>query len=684
MEHWISFALDFLSNNSKAIWVAAGMIVAGAGLAFALWFRPAEQSLLRALNAVADALDPQAGGWPASKESAGAAARGHAAVIEAWRETEDRVVALPNVQGMKFVLFSAPRDLWTAPRLLSRSINFSLAEAVPNLLVGIGLLLTFLFLTLALTQATSALVAHTGPQQADLMGATRGLLGAAGAKFMTSLAGLLASICWAILFRRAIARLDAAAEGVLQRLGRVVPTGGGERFMLEHLLTAQETLQSQRQDRELLSQFLAGQGEQLDVANEQLNEAREQTGTFKRFETDLAISLAGAINQAFSPQMEAMTDRLVRAIDGLSDRLGTMNQEALERMLEDFSAMLTRSTQSEMARLRETLEALVDRLNGAGEALGHGAGVAAEGLTRAGTDLVVQMNEARDSLGQGAGAVVDQLGKAGTNLVEQMHSAGVVLGQGANAASLQLSAAGTKLMEDIESAGQTFRSGADAAVERLNDAGKGLSDRIGEVSSRLSENAEHLGSAAERVRSATDDLGSAIAQGAEFGRRGAESARVLIISAESVVSTIQAASAGISEAMATIDRLSDLSRDLIASMSELAQEQRTVVGAVREAIPAALDSLTRVQVTLEETIRATARSMNAAKSAMEATSHELASTVATITGGVAEYSRNVADLHGKMDVNLAKAVSSLDSGIKSLSDAIDDLEEALSPRNIGS
>jgi hypothetical protein len=95
------------------------------------------------------------------------------ALEPAWRETEERVIPLPLGERQIHVMFGAPRDIWNARHLLSRQINLPLAEAIPNLLVGLGLLFTFFFLTLALTQATNALVDQSA-RQTDLLEATRG------------------------------------------------------------------------------------------------------------------------------------------------------------------------------------------------------------------------------------------------------------------------------------------------------------------------------------------------------------------------------------------------------------------------------------------------------------------------------------------------------------------------------
>ena len=135
---------------------------------------------------------------------------------------------------------------------------------------------------------------------------------------------------------------------------------------------------------------------------ELLKESREQTGTFKRFETDLAVSLATAINKAFTPQMEAMTSKLVGAIEGLSEKLGSMNQEALGTMLADFSSMLQKTSETEMKQLQQTLQQLSDKLVSAGESIGASGDGAGKAIDDAGALLVSRVKEITDNLALGA------------------------------------------------------------------------------------------------------------------------------------------------------------------------------------------------------------------------------------------------------------------------------------------
>lgn len=401
MENWLNLGIAFLSGNSLAVFLVAVVILLGAIAVYFLWFRPPTERLLLGLRALAKAMAFPNEGWQSAREQAREVIKNYPELGSAWAETEERVIALPHGQRTIAVMFGAPRDVWSVNQLLVRRINVSLAEAVPNLLVGLGLLFTFFFLTLALTQATSALVSQSG-QQADLLQATRGLLSAAGAKFLTSLAGLLASITWAIAARRRMAALTRAAEDVLDGLARLVQMGGGEMAMYAQVLTANQLQQQSGQQVELTQKLVTDSVDSVGLAEELLAESREQTGTFKRFETDLAVSLAGAITQAFTPQMEAMTSRLVNSIEGLSEKIGTMNQDALKQMLGDFGAMLKQATDSEMSQLRQTLEDLSGKLIGAGQAIGQGAGDAAKAIDAAGASLLARVEEVSSNLAVGA------------------------------------------------------------------------------------------------------------------------------------------------------------------------------------------------------------------------------------------------------------------------------------------
>ncbi len=101
-----------------------------------------------------------------------------------------------------------------------------------NILVAVGLVITFLGIVAALTEATSTIA--TGGEGAT-EGALMGLLTIAATKFWTSIAGVLASIILRIAARIRRKRLQAAQASLYEALDACVRLIPPERLMLEQL-----------------------------------------------------------------------------------------------------------------------------------------------------------------------------------------------------------------------------------------------------------------------------------------------------------------------------------------------------------------------------------------------------------------------------------------------------------------
>lgn len=623
MSSWLQIA----SGSTDFVWVIAGGILVAAALGYWGWFSPRIAILIAGLRNLTEALSTQADMWSAASERAKDAVKDSPALRSAWQETTGRVIALPHGGQWIHVMFGAPRDIWSAQRLLAHQMNLPLAEAVPNLLVGVGLAFTFAFLTLALTHATSALSEQAG-QQADLLNATRGLLSTAGAKFLTSLAGLIASISWTFASKRKMVELNRHIELVLERLGILVPVSGGEMVMFAQLNSTRDIQQNSSKHLELSTDLGA-------LTEELLNESREQTGTFKRFETDLAVSLAGAITNAFSPQMEAMTSKLVVAIEGLSDKIGTMNQEALERMMEDFSATLKKATDSEMTQLRETLATLAKQLDGAGNAIGRGAETAVAALDQAGTDLVARIESVAAGLNSGA-----------ANLETAAQSVKVAL----NDLDVTISEA-AKLGEK----GANFFRGALDSVD-------GAIGKLAGVSSGLGEATQGLERVSGAVLNALDGI-----EELSHEQRG----------------VIQAVKDAMPQTLDAVERVASVLNDSIASSERTMERMKhnietsvvNLQGAAAQ-IANGVDEYSRRVASLQEAMG------HELKETVVETANALKTTVASMLEGVTEYSGQVAELHRTMDQHLAKAIGSLDKGVVGLEESIEEFGEILSQRMV--
>ena len=551
--------ISFLTKTETVVGIAV-LILAGALFAYLFWFRPAHQATLVAVNRMKAAFLQDSWDWPSVQERANAVLKSFPLLSPAWLETRDRVIEVDVKGNRRAVMFSSPRDLWNPTALLSQRFNLSLADAVPNILVGVGLLFTFLFLTVALMEATQAL--GPGVSQEATQDAIGKLLSAAGGKFVTSLAGLLASLVWTYVSKRSSKNLTVACHDLLAVFAQRIAVNGAE------ILTIQQS---------------EGAKDALALSEELLSEAREQTGTFKRFETDLAVTLAGAINKAFTPQMEAMTAKLVASIDGLSEKLGSMNQEALQKMLEDFAAMLQEATKTEMAQLQQTLAELAQKLSLVGSDLGEG---------------------------------------------------------------------GQKIKDDLENAGAV------------------LVARVQEIAQNLATGAQNLDTAAGAVKVAMNDLEVTMLEASNIGKRGALFVNEALEKTGQTLQDLGVITNGLVTASSDFNAVAGKISEVVDNVEELSREQRGVVAAVREVAPTAQAAVERVANVLEHAGQHT-------KDSMEATAASLTRTVSSITEGLSSYTDLVAELHRKMDANLANAVGNFHTHVNELTEAVEELSEIM-------
>lgn len=496
---WSSVQQFFLvtwAEDPHILYIAASILLVSALLGGRWFYQPLRKlkqdlrKIAADLKKVATLESSQVHQWAAAEPGSFPGLR------EAWRETVARIVWLPAAQGARPVFAGSPRDLWTPPRLLAGRLNLGLAEAMPNLLVGVGLLFTFLFLTLALAGATKAL-ADQGGGQHQLLDATRELLHTAGGKFVTSLAGLFASVAWTVFARWQMARLDGCCDAVLTELDRIAPFTGSERAlvaqfdlfggMLKTLEAQQATgqavvnlLTSQKQ----LTEDLLGTTQELHLLSE------EQKKILGNLTSDLVVALGSAIDTALAPRFDGMTQQLVSALERLTERIGTINQESLDRMAHEHARRLAEATKEEMAEFKGALVGLASQLAHAGSSLHSGAGEAARQIEDAGGELVARMGESGANFRADLAAAAKAMMDAAAASSGQLDNAGQRIAEGAEAA-------GAQLVTAMQGAADTLRERIDGAAMRLQTAGEQAATSIDSASASMSRHGEALATTME-------------------------------------------------------------------------------------------------------------------------------------------------------------------------------------------
>mgnify|MGYP003614882401 CR=1 FL=1 len=498
-------AFSFLRGEMLIWLVFSGILLSATGL-FLFWFLPPLRRLGAALSETLAALGPAGEPWTLDRSTTvRQVVATHPELRQAWQETEQRIIAVPVSGRLRVLMLGSPRDLWTPNRLLAGRLNVELAEAVPNLLVGVGLFFTFLFLTGALMGATSAL-SQQGGASADLLDATRGLLDTAGGKFLTSLAGLGASVGWTVAARRAMARVQDRCELLLEALA-------------EHLgrsISASIVPEMEAMSRRIVAS-LDGLTGQISAMNQQ---ALEQ----------MMRDHAGLIQQSTRHEMGELRAALTLMSERLQASAGTLVNGA-----DDVAGVLRGAGQDLQMQLTAASRAWSDSAQATSNAFGSSIATSVDALGRAGTTLGSTMEQAVASFSQSAAQATQSLQQAGSELESGVTRIGGVLGRGAedlDAAQHKLATSAVAMRDVLADMSSQGRQGADqirAVAQQLRDTltqldqvqprWAGTTDRLGQIAEEIGRALASVETLARQQQTLVETVGQSAPQALEAVRQ---------------------------------------------------------------------------------------------------------------------------------------------------------------------
>jgi hypothetical protein len=255
-------------------------------------------------------------------------------------ETRDNLIEIEGDLGPEFYSLRSYSDLWTSRGVLAGRLNLSLFETMPNILIGAGLMFTFIFLALALADAGMAMDSKDIAVRNDSM---KSLIANAGGKFISSIIGLFCSLAWNLGAKEKIDKLQSAVMELHSALKQIAPDSAAQAIVRR----------------------------QHSIFKEMLAESREQVGQLKRFETDIALAIAKAISGELQPSFKLLSAELVEAIQNLTNRIGNMNEDALQTMIAQFIEEFRGTSSDEMKEFKNVLTQLAENLKNVGAKFGE-------------------------------------------------------------------------------------------------------------------------------------------------------------------------------------------------------------------------------------------------------------------------------------------------------------------------
>ena len=306
--------------SPAAIFVVVGLLVVWAGWSAAR-LQGRTESLISTLSAAGAIV-----GKPEFLPNLGAAAEQLAALpflADRWSAYYDTLIVLKDKTASRPVRSTLrPDHVFDLGLLRAVGLKPRYHTAMPGMLVGAGLLFTFLGLAVALS-AAGGVVAGGDPVQSRQ--GLHQLLDAASFKFITSLAGLLLSMAYTGFRNHRIRLVEQALDGFTAALDRQMP------------LATPAILQHE--------------------ANEAL---RAQSTILETFSTELGVSIGEKFGRAFDEHIGPWSE----AMQTLADRMSTQNQDAMQQMLKTFIDRLSGGTRDHLAGVTENLAALGILLEG--------------------------------------------------------------------------------------------------------------------------------------------------------------------------------------------------------------------------------------------------------------------------------------------------------------------------------
>jgi methyl-accepting chemotaxis protein len=537
-------------------------------------------------------------------------------------------------RNSKVVLNTArPQDYFNTAEA---GLRFPLYRAMPNLLVGIGLLLTFFGLVTALFFTTAAIRSAT--DLAASQNALRDLLYAASFKFYTSIAGLGGSIVLTLVLRYGTSAIeksfDALASTLESKLVFVTPES---------------------------------------IAFDHYREAQEQTRNLRLFNTEVAISVGKRIEEALAATLPAYLAQAMapigKSLDDVANKLTSMNEGAIGEMAKSFVSKLQGATGDQMHGLATTLADLRSSLE--------------------------QMNRGMKESGS---ALVDNVTRSSQEMREALNVVTAALSESADRMTAGSERASGRFNDELIATTKTFEDVSTRMAARIEEAvdavTRGLVNESGSIGEKVTDAAIRAGEESRaKVVGAGTDLAETLSG---IGQHLTDAVNRM---QESLIGTVREMSnieRSIAQHVASIGQLSKATQDTEGAMANsarsmreagapLAESSRLIAEASRRiadstgsseaSITGAQTEIRNVAQLLQTTLQATVQQWEGYEKRFKGVDDSLGLVLDRIIQSVQENLDALSSFVEKIDEKLSGAVDKLGGGIDELGEFAQTMEQ---------
>ena len=382
---------------------------------------------------------------------------------DSWREFEETLL-IPgdDFDDDKEIILNThlTSTYFNQRNILWHYINMRFYNALPNILTGLGIIGTFVGLSIGIYLAAPGLNSN---EMSDAKQALNTLLDGAALAFITSIAGLVSSLAFSYFEKMRLHRFNKRCQSLVAEIDARV-----EYFSAERL------------------------------ANKALEESKKQSLALGSFANDLAVSLGQVIEQQVAAPM-------VQAIDALRNEQKSANDETLEKLIKEFSSSISGAAGEEMKAFATSVEVMSKQMEQQVASLNNGQEEMQKASKQAVEDMSAALSKGSADIAKGIADAVSDLSAGMSDAIKGVTS--------------ELEQAAAKMARDLSSAIENVTDiasqlkAASAEMATLAESNKEIHSQLGvtlELSKELIEKAAQANVEFREVAAEFETYGKAV------------------------------------------------------------------------------------------------------------------------------------------------------------------------------
>lgn len=281
-------------------------------------------------------------------------------VSHLWSEFNETLVKFKGTDGGEKVYNTIDSDhFFNQNSLVIPRLNLRFYNAVPGLLTGLGILGTFIGITYGLSSLN--LKPSQTPDQ--LIVGIRGLLYGASIAFTTSIWGIVLSIIFSTFEKHYVNKLGNAVDTLQKNIDKIFTRSTPESWL-------------------------------SDIYKESCQQSKE----LKSFNTDLATSIASALDEKLASSLTPALDKLLLAIEALNNTGATSVAEQIGKSAGEEVNKLTEVLGRLGSKLEESIERTQTIQQGMDDSLKDNMNKLTESITGYTSNLGEQTNDISNTM----------------------------------------------------------------------------------------------------------------------------------------------------------------------------------------------------------------------------------------------------------------------------------------------